>query len=57
MTSNGTIIAPRVAAEELVAPGARQHDLDELAGELGDVEVGIALADARLLQMPGQPSA
>jgi hypothetical protein len=33
------VVAPGVAAEEFVAASARQHDLHELAGQLGRVEV------------------
>ena len=51
---DSAVIAPRVAAEELVAARPRQHDLAEPARELRGVEVGIALPDAGLLEVPDQ---
>src|SRR5207249_11520362 len=48
------IVAPWVAAKELVAPGAGQDNLDEPAGEPRNVEVRITLADAQILQVPNQ---
>src|SRR5579884_1005689 len=45
-------VAPGVAAEELVAPGAREDDLDELAREARDVVVRVALPDAQILEVP-----
>ena len=49
------VVTPRIAAEQLVAARSGEHDLDELRCELGGVEVRIALADARLLEMPHEP--
>ena len=51
---NAPVVAPRIAAEQLVASGPGQHDLDELAGEPGDVVVRIALADAQVLEVPDE---
>ena len=50
----GTIVAPRISSEQLVAAGSRQHDLDEFAGQLGGVEIRVALSDAGLLDVPGE---
>jgi len=46
------VVAPGVAAEEFVAAPAREDYLDELGGELRGVEVGVALADAGLFEVP-----
>src|SRR4051812_36545850 len=51
VVDDGAIVAPGIAAEQFVAAGAAQHHLDELAGQLGRVEIRVALADARFLEM------
>ena len=51
---DGAVVAPRIAAVQLVAAGPREHDLDELAGQPRHVEIRIALADAQVLLMPDQ---
>src|SRR5262249_36813891 len=48
------VIAPRIAAEDFIAAGARENDLDELACELRGVEDRITLANPWLLEMPDQ---
>src|SRR5262249_6331293 len=54
VVDDSAIVAPGVAAKELVAAGSRQHYLDELRGEAGGGKVGGKLADARLFQVPGE---
>ena len=54
-SGRGARVAPRIPAKQLVAAGARQDYLHELARQLGDVEVRVTLADSRFLEMPRQP--
>ncbi len=54
LVHHGAVVAPGVAAEQLVAAGARERHLHEARGQLGGVEVGVALPHARLLEVPGQ---
>src|ERR1051326_2963303 len=55
VVDDGTIVAPGVAAEQLVATRAGQYDLNKLAGKLGHVEIRVALTEPRLLDVPHQP--
>ena len=54
---SAAVVAPRVAGEQLVAAGAGQHDLDELARQPRDVVVRVALADAQVLEVPDRAPA
>ncbi len=44
-------ITPGIAGKQFVTAGSGQHDFDELARELGDIVIGITLADARFFEM------
>src|SRR5262249_18178541 len=50
----GPVIAPRIAAEDFIAAGTRENDLNELARQLRGVEDRITLANPWLLEMPDQ---
>ena len=51
---DGTIVAPRIAAEQFVTASPGQHHLAELSRQLRGVEIRIALADPWLLEMVGK---
>src|SRR6185312_11342835 len=48
------IVAPGVAAKELVTARPGEHDLDELACQLRRIVVGVALSDPRLFEVTDQ---